>query len=247
MRSILPTSSLHQAAGHRARFAAPLTRSLLIVAVSMLLHACGDDRTLYPPGQGGTSKPPDTTGNYAPSISGKPQLIATANVPYDFRPEAYDPNGDVLVFQVSRLPPWARFDPATGEISGVPPQGATGTFTDIRVTVTDGAAKSALPAFSITVTDPNATTPVTGTGIAKLSWTMPTQNDDGSPLTNLAGYRIYYGTATGNLSQRLDIGSASTTTAEVPGLAAGTWYFMMTSVSEAGVESVRTGAVSIVL
>lgn len=245
----MPTSSLNQAAGRPARITAPLTRSLILITVSTLLHACGNDRTTSPPGQGGGNKPPDATGNYAPSISGTPPAVATVNTPYEFQPKAYDPNGDVLVFQVSRLPLWAKFDPATGEISGVPPKGAIGTFTDIKVTVTDGAAKSALPAFSITVTDPNAPTPspTPGTGIAKLSWSAPTQNDDGSALTNLTGYRIYYGTSPGDLGQRLEIENPGATMAEVPGLATGTWYFAMTSVNAAGVESARTHAISMSL
>ena len=44
-----------------------------------------------------------------------------------------------------------------------------------------------LPAFSITVTQ-------VGLGSMSLSWTPPTQNTDGSALTDLAGYKLYYGT-----------------------------------------------------
>lgn len=32
-------------------------------------------------------------------------------------------------------------------------------------------------------------------GSATLSWTPPTKNTDGSRLTDLAGYKIYYGTS----------------------------------------------------
>lgn len=34
-----------------------------------------------------------------------------------------------------------------------------------------------------------------------LTWDAPTQRTDGSPLTNLAGFKVYYGTAPGNLDQ----------------------------------------------
>ena len=231
------------AAGHFARHAAPITRSLALVAASMILTACGNSGSLFPPSLGGTSKSPSTsTGNGAPSISGQPQSTATVNLPYAFKPNAYDPNGDVLVFQVSRLPPWATFNAATGEVSGVPPTGSTGTFGDIRISVTDGEANAALPAFSITVTD-SATAPATGAGSAMLSWTIPTQNDDGSPLSDLSGFRIYYGMAAGDLSQRLDITNPATTSIEIPGLSSGTWYFAMTSVNNVGLESKRTGTV----
>jgi len=259
----LPTSSLYQAAGHFARHAAPTTRSLALVAASLILTACGDgslfssslgEPTSVPPPAslaGPTSEPPPTspgtaTDNYAPSISGTPQPTATVNQPYSFKPEAYDPDGDVLTFQISKLPPWATFSPATGEITGMPPTGWTGTVTDIRISVTDGEANAALPAFSITVAD-SATSPGPATSSATLSWTVPSQNDDGSPLTDLAGYRIYYGMDSGDLNQRLDITSPATTSIEIAALSSGVWYFTMTSVNGAGTESLRTGAATISL
>src|SRR5262245_40558670 len=33
-------------------------------------------------------------------------------------------------------------------------------------------------------------------GVLDASWTAPTQNTDGSPLTDLVSYRVYYGPAT---------------------------------------------------
>jgi len=246
----LPTSSQQQAAGRFARIATPLTRSLPLITASLILTACGDG-SLFSSSLGDSSNAPSTSpgtpsGNSVPLISGKPQTVATVNQPYAFKPDASDPNGDVLVFQVSRLPPWATFNAATGEISGVPPTGSTGTFGDIRISVTDGEANAALPAFSITVAD-STTSPGPATGSASLSWTVPSQNDDGSPLTDLAGYRIYYGVASGDLNQRLDITSPATTSIEIPSLSSGTWYFAMASVNAAGTESVRTGAVMISL
>jgi len=255
----LPTSSLYQAAGHFARHAAPTTRSLALVAASLILTACGDGSlfssslsgptSVPPPASlaGPTSEPPPTspgsaTDNYAPSISGTPQPTATVNQPYSFKPEAYDPDGDVLTFQISKLPPWATFSPATGEMAGMPPTGWTGTVTDIRISVTDGKMKSALPAFSITVTE-SPSAPTSGAGSATLSWTVPSQNDDGSPLTDLSRYRIYYGQASSNLNQSIEISDASQTSIEIPTLTAGAWYFAMTSVNSNGVESRRTGVV----
>src|SRR5947207_15271028 len=35
----------------------------------------------------------------------------------------------------------------------------------------------------------------TEAGILDASWTAPTTNTDGSPLTDLASYRVYYGTS----------------------------------------------------
>ena len=46
--------------------------------------------------------------------------------------------------------------------------------------------------------------PVT-TGSAVVDLTPPTQNTDGSALTDLAGMRVYYGTSASSLTQVLDL------------------------------------------
>ncbi len=62
-------------------------------------------------------------------------------------------------------------------------------------------------------------------------------------MTDLSRYRIYYGQASSNLNQSIEISDASQTSIEIPALAAGTWYFAMTSVNSNGVESRRTAVV----
>jgi hypothetical protein len=77
-----------------------------------------------------------------------------------------------------------------------------------------------------------------------LDWVPPTENSDGSTLTNLAGYTVYYGTSPTNLTQTVKVtnpGLAAYTLANLP---AGTWYFAVTAYSSAGVESTRSGTVS---
>jgi hypothetical protein len=90
---------------------------------------------------------------------------------------------------------------------------------------------TSLPAFSISVVAPPTTGSVT------LSWTPPTTNSDGSPLTDLAGYRIVYGTASRTYTQSLTIGAPSVASASIEGLAQGTWYFAVKAYTAAGVES----------
>jgi hypothetical protein len=63
------------------------------------------------------------------------------------------------------------------------------------------------------------------------------QNTDGSALTNLAGYRIYYGTNANSLTQTVNIGTVGVTTHMVNSLSAGTWYFAIRSYNASGVES----------
>jgi hypothetical protein len=74
-------------------------------------------------------------------------------------------------------------------------------------------------------------------GSATLRWTAPTTNVDGSPITDLAGYRIVYGQSAGALSQSLTIASATITSASIENLSTGTWYFAVKAYTSANVES----------
>ena len=77
----------------------------------------------------------------------------------------------------------------------------------------------------------------TGTGSATLVWSPPTENTNGSMLTNLAGYRIYFGTSASALSQMIDVQSAGITSYVVDKLVSGTYYFALSAYNAAGVES----------
>ena len=78
---------------------------------------------------------------------------------------------------------------------------------------------------------------------AVLSWQAPTKNVDGSTLTNLSGYKIYYGTSSKSYTQTVSVSGASTTTWTLS-LAPGTYYFAMTAVDTTGAESAKTNEVS---
>lgn len=73
-----------------------------------------------------------------------------------------------------------------------------------------------------------------------LSWTAPTTNADGTPLTNLGGYKIYYSTTPGGYTnpQSKDIGNVLTTTTQaVTGSSTTVYYFVVTAYNTAGNES----------
>ncbi len=72
---------------------------------------------------------------------------------------------------------------------------------------------------------PSDTTPPPGTPVysVTLAWDPPTTNVDGSPLTNLAGYWLYYGISSGVFTSNVDIGNVTSYT--VPNLPYGTYYF----------------------
>ncbi|HDH53508.1 MAG TPA: hypothetical protein ENH24_03375 [Nitrospirae bacterium] len=75
----------------------------------------------------------------------------------------------------------------------------------------------------------------TAVSSATLSWDAPTTNSDSTPLTDLAGYKVYYGTSSGNYTQSVDIGN--TTGAVVDSLSSGTWCFAVTAYDTSGNES----------
>lgn len=81
-------------------------------------------------------------------------------------------------------------------------------------------------------------------GTATLSWTAPTTNSDGSALTDLAGYRIHYGTSADSLNNEITVSSASEVSYQVTSLAVGTWYFAVTSYTTSGLESSQSSVVS---
>jgi hypothetical protein len=103
--------------------------------------------------------------------------------------------------------------------------------------VSDGRASASLPAFGITVTD-------VASGSATLSWTPPTRNTNGTALTNLAGYRIYYGTNSSALNRTVQIANAGVATYVIDNLTPGTWYFSVRAYNTAGVESTASNMAS---
>ena len=181
--------------------------------------------------------PPPPPGNQPPTISGTPAQAVTAGMAYLFRPQASDPEGQALTFSIVNRPAWANFNPATGELSGTPGPANVGQTSNIVISVTDGQASVSLPPFAITVAD-------VATGSATLRWTPPTMNEDGSPLTDLRGYRVYYGTNSTDLRTVLELPNPGLTTAVVENLAPATWYFAVRAYNAASVESASSNIAS---
>jgi hypothetical protein len=83
-----------------------------------------------------------------------------------------------------------------------------------------GGGTSGVPTTSVTV-----------------SWTSPTTRTDGTPLSNLAGFRIRYGTVPGRFSKAITVANPGLTTYVVAGLPPGTYYFVVTAFDTTGLES----------
>jgi hypothetical protein len=168
--------------------------------------------------------------NRAPTITGVPPVTVVAGQAYSFQPSAADADGNALTFSITNRPSWATFSTTTGRLSGTPAAADVASYSGIVITVSDGTAQTSLSAFAIAVTQ-------IATGSATVSWTAPTQNTDGSALTDLSGYRIAYGRSSTNLDQSADVSNASLTTYTVESLSAGQWFFAVYAVNAAGTES----------
>jgi len=81
-------------------------------------------------------------------------------------------------------------------------------------------------------------------GEVMLAWDPPTQNEDGTFLSDLAGYTIYYGTASGDYSNNINVGNV--TTYQVNNLADGyTYYFVVTAYNTSGNESIYSNEINL--
>jgi hypothetical protein len=209
-----------------------------LVVMALVLAACGGGgggggtakSTSAVPASNQTASAVPTPRNGAPVVSGSPETDATAGSTYTFQPTAYDPDGDSIEYRIENKPAWAAFDIRSGRLSGTPSDADVGTYTNIVISVSDGKASAALGPFTITVSQVQL-------GAATLTWLPPTENTDGSPIADLAGYRIRYGRQAGELTELQSIPNPGITSAVVENLASGTWYFTVSAYNTSGVES----------
>ncbi|HXS19719.1 MAG TPA: putative Ig domain-containing protein [Steroidobacteraceae bacterium] len=175
-------------------------------------------------------------------ISGTPSATATVGAAYSFQPTTTVPSGQTATFKVYNKPSWASFSTSTGRLYGTPSAANVGTYRWVQIEALAGTSASWLPAYTLTVSGSTGTTSATGS--ATISWTPPTENTNGTALTNLAGYRIYYGTSQTNLSNVVNVTNPGLVTYVVSNLSTTTYYFAMTSINSSGTESARSAVVS---
>lgn len=168
--------------------------------------------------------------NLPPTLSGGPPVWALQDLHYSFIPSVSDPEGDPLTFTITNMPSWAIFDGATGELAGVPLAQHIGLYTGVTISVSDGKDSVALPAFDIQVVQ-------MGAGSISLSWMPPTRSADGSELNDLAGYRIRWGTQTGNHPNLNEVNNAGVAIFVLDGLTPGNYFFTVSAIDTSNNES----------
>ncbi len=205
--------------------------SAFLPAVALAFcHGCGGGSSASQSvGSAPTPAPVTTAGaNQAPTISAEAAAYARVGEKFDLQPIASDPENDKLTFSAQNLPSWATFDSASGRITGTPSSSDVGEYEAITIAVAD-AAHRANTSFSITVLGAKG-------GVARLQWETPPIKVDGSPLDDLAGYRIVYGRTADDLDHSIFIQDPAQTSFEFTTLDSGTWYFAVIGVNANGLE-----------
>ncbi len=219
-----------------SRYAKIIVSALLPGVAIGLFHGCGGGAATQ---QAQTETPavpeaqtPAT--NRAPTIKAVADGYARVGETFSFEPAALDPDGDPLRFTATNLPPWASIDPDNGRITGTPGASDQGVYELITITVADAGRRGQTAPFSITVIG------TVDTGVATLRWEAPPSKLDGSPLDDLAGYRILYGRSAEDLDQSVLIDDPAVTSYEFTELAKGIWYFAVVAVNAGGLEGPPT-------
>lgn len=213
-----------------------LVSLLLPAVVASLVYGCGGGASEPAASTDKPAQSPSTAsaGNTAPTIKDIGDEYARVGETFAFLPVASDADGDSLRFTATNLPPWASIDPDDGRITGTPGPADEGVYESIVVTVADARRRAETKPFSITVVGDVAT------GVATLRWEMPPSKLDGSPLDDLAGYRILYGRKADDLDQSVLINDPAITSYEFTSLAKGIWYFAVVAVNSGGLEGPPT-------
>jgi hypothetical protein len=113
---------------------------------------------------------------------------------------------------------------------------------DERVARVDPPASGSPPPQPAPNPDPSPPPPTPSAGAATVEWLAPLTATDGSTLTNLAGYRIYYGTDVTRMTSRIEVKNPGVLSYTIEGLTPATYYFAVTAINAHGQESARSNA-----
>jgi hypothetical protein len=184
-----------------------------------------------------TAAPPSSTSTGTSpevnlEISGSPPTTATAGAAYSFEPILVK-GGQTVSYSITGKPDWATFNTTDGSLTGTPGVSDEGKSAVITISASSGSSTASLAPFTIQVNAPAAPT----VGSATLTWGAPTTNENGTEITSLAGYHIYYGTDESSLKTMITISTPTVTTYVVNGLSPGTYYFAVVAYNSMGVDS----------
>ncbi|WP_144395430.1 fibronectin type III domain-containing protein [Pleionea sediminis] len=129
------------------------------------------------------------------------------------------------------------------DLDGVIGQGANITA---QLSAGEHVITASVTDFDNATTTQSLSIPVSATfGNASLSWIAPTENTDGTELTDLAGFVIYYGNSEDNLDQVIEIDDTSINSWVIENLTVDqTYYFSVSAVNSDGIASEQSAVVT---
>lgn len=210
-----------------------LTKCSLIVILALSLHACpgsgsgsgpnplvesGDDAltvTVTSPAAGSTLETPDETVALAGTAAGGAEIVSVS--------WASDKGGE-----------GAATGGESWETDAIPLEVGENNIT---ITAQDSTGATASETILIK-READMMSSVT------LNWEAPTTREDGTPLTDLAGYTIHYGRMSETYDYEIKIENPGVLSYVVEQLSSGTWYFVASAYDSAGLESNLSNEVS---
>jgi len=109
--------------------------------------------------------------NDPPVITNAPNASALINTLYSFIPFVEDPDPDETTSFThnATLPVWLSFNPATGELSGIPTLADVGTSVSGMMTVADAAAATGTVSFNISIIGENSSPVISGSALISIA------------------------------------------------------------------------------
>jgi hypothetical protein len=206
------------------------SRSLAVSLVAVLLTACADGHRGDAIRHAGSGSESGTT---TQSTSTSSQSTGGPDLDLSVRDDGVQAGGST---QLSWTSSGADACEASGAWSGPRPLQGSETVGPIMANSTftltcTGTAGTVMSMVSVSVL-----------GKVTLSWQAPAENVDGSPLTDLAGYEIYFGEQSRNYFDSVYVDGSSTTSRTIQ-LPTGAYYFAMTAWDVEGNESAYSNEV----
>jgi len=212
------------------------------MGTALLLSACGggDSNTA----NSSTATAATSTASSASTfkLSGIPAQSVVAGIDYSFQPTVSG-SGGTVTFSITGQPAWATFNTSTGALTGTPTSADVGTTGAITITANDGGSTASIGPFTVQIDPASAA----ATSSATLSWDAPTENTNGTAVTDLAGYYIIYGTSPDAMTQKITVPSPATKDYEITNLAPGTYYFEVVAYTASGAESAPSAVASMTI
>ncbi len=179
-------------------------------------------------------------------ITDNPEIVVYPDEPVDPKKTTDSVTPDALVDTVVVIDPVQPVDPATPinpiVVIDPPPVDPVTPINPIVVINPVPPVDPVIPVDPIVVIDPiPPVTPVQPAQAkqAQLSWVAPSEREDASPilLSEIAGYRIYFGTKQGSYNNTIEISDSTAMSYVFTKLTTGTYYIVLTTYDTDGRES----------